>query len=138
MRTRCSSGCAVLACLMCFVSCGSQSSVPDEAQKVAAFVALARKACRELPSSATYASDTAMMRSRLREDAHVPRLRKFISDHAALQAQERAITHSSTRPLTGQRLRSALTRVYALSLPVYNDAKALGISACAPRRPRPN
>jgi hypothetical protein len=78
-----------------------------------------------------------MMRSRLREDAQVPRLRKFISDQAALQAQERAITHSSTRPLSGQRFRSAVNRVYSLSLPVYNDAKALGLSACAPTRPRP-
>jgi hypothetical protein len=128
-----------------FAGCGGSGS-SIEAPKTAAFVALANKVCRELPNPSVGSdrtpgarTDARELRTLAREDRNLPSLHKFWTDVDARrdlrEEMEYATEHKGfARVPLGS---DPLEQDYRLGLKVYNDEKALGMTACAkpPRAP---
>jgi hypothetical protein len=133
-------GASVLAAAVVAVAsgCGGAS---NQAARTAAFVALANKICGELYTNraAPYPTrDLAELRALVRKDRNLPTLRKLRADIDArrklTKTIERAQGYKSTRSLHFEPLNEA----YRLSVRVYDDEKALGMTTCARRPPPPS
>jgi hypothetical protein len=140
--------CLVVVLLACAtlltMGCGKGSSV--EAQKTAAFVALANRVCRELPNPSVGSNrapdartDTRKLLALEREDRNLPSLHKFRTDVEA-RRKLREEFERAAKPKGFERVplgSDPIEKEYRLGLKVYADEKALGMTACAipPRAP---
>ena len=136
--------CLVAVLLACATflptGCGSGSSI--EARKTAAFVAAANNVCRlryDNRADPTYKEAVrARFRKVGREDRSLPSLHRFRTDLDARRKLrdeiERAVKHTGARVPLGS---DPLETEYRLSLRIYDDEKALAMTACAirPRAP---
>jgi hypothetical protein len=121
--------------------CGGSAS--NQAARTAAFVAAANKVCRDQKDNREVPSlkerDASEFRRLARTDFNLPSLRKFRSDIQArrkLRERVQRATKGKSDGILPPGI-EPLEESYRLGVKIYNDEKALGMTACAtkPRAP---
>jgi hypothetical protein len=132
-----------MALLVCALPSGCGGSASNQSARTAAFVASANKACRdaqddrEVPLSKQ--RNASAFRQLLRKDRNLPSLHKLFLDVEA----ERNLRMRVLRAAGGKSVGTLppgiepVEESYRLSVRIYDDRKALGMTACTKRPPRP-
>jgi hypothetical protein len=120
------------------LGCGGGAS--NEVARTAAFVALANKVCRVLDTKSANLvpiPDAPKMRALVQEDHNLRSLHKLFADVEARRKLRETVQRITKGKSSGTLPPGIepLEESYRLSVKIYEDQKALGMTACA-ERPR--